>query len=336
VLGPRDFRYQHGLDDQRGRHDHAGEERPKGELPTRPRQREHQEPDSHQAEQERELPHQRQLPSAAAVGDSSERASRAHQPEKHAGECKLPVFRGIRGHADLEQTERRRIAQHHADERNKSRLRERAEPARASLRLDAPGEERRRPQEEERADRARCGGEEHSGGRRCQRDEKGDDERADDKNDLDQHRLERVRGRKQAVIGEALAEVSAQAYRNRRKARPRCSRQAEHQQRAGLEGDRRHQTDERRREGEAAGEQSRARPRAIDQAPERWRERREADDVARGRGAATDERLGRRLHQEQDRQAGNADREATDRRGGDHQPHFARLEQRGVAGKGNH
>jgi hypothetical protein len=58
LIGPCGLRYQHRLDDERGRHDDACKDRPEGERPGRPGQREHHETGAHERQHQSKLPSQ--------------------------------------------------------------------------------------------------------------------------------------------------------------------------------------------------------------------------------------------------------------------------------------
>ncbi len=95
--------------------------------------------------------------------------------------------------------------------------------------------------------------------------------------------------------------------------------------------DRGHQGDERCWKGNAARRKGAHRTPPVDQPSEKRRDDRESYDIAGRRRAAAGERPGRRMHQKQNRESGDANRQPPQHGCGNGLPHFARLQQRAVA-----
>ena len=134
----------------------------------------------------------------------------------------------------------------------------------------------------------------------------------------------------------AVADAAAHAHCDRREGRSRCDSEDQDQDQVGARFNRRHQAQKRCRERDAAGKQCEPWPVAIDQPTEHGRNGGKPDDIARGSGPALGEGIGRCLHELQDREPRDPDRQPADHGRGNSLLQVARLEQRGVAGKGDH
>src|SRR3990170_4224013 len=99
------------------------------------------------------------MPSAAAIGKSAQGASGARNAEQDAGERRIAEFVRVSHYANLQKTEGAGEAQHHAHQSAEPALRERAQQAVRSARLDAPRAQRGRAEEEQGAGEPASGGE---------------------------------------------------------------------------------------------------------------------------------------------------------------------------------
>src|SRR5258708_33902012 len=94
------------------------------------------------------------MPTAAAVSETAERASCAHQTKEHARQGRLPPFRSVGCDANLGKTESERVTQHDREERHEAALGERPEQSRVTARFALPVAQHRRAQKQNHADAA--------------------------------------------------------------------------------------------------------------------------------------------------------------------------------------
>ena len=289
--GARDLRYQHRLDDQRGRHRDAGEHATRAQTATAASAgRGRQGPAPISASVDDELARQRV--SASRDCHKPGRRVRCRRSSRRAAFRRARVPRSVAygDHADLEQAERAGEAKHDGDQSRKSALGERAEQAAGSARLDAPSSQRRRAQEEQRADAARRPRRTRPRRRLTRHATKSRDQhRPRDEDQLDQDRLSEYAVASSAFLGEPPPEIGAHADRDRRKRRPRGRR--EQQGRARMRCARLQPPSARSAEGNsnAAGDQNAPRAVCGRSSARGVAQRREADDIARGRGTAARE-----------------------------------------------
>src|SRR5436189_5390262 len=91
------------------------------------------------------------MPTAAAIGEATQRAANAHESEKNSGKRGAPHFRGIGRGTQLRQAERRRVADDDKDQNKKTALRQWPKQRRLGARGDAP-----RPRAAERRKRRKA------------------------------------------------------------------------------------------------------------------------------------------------------------------------------------
>src|SRR5258706_13902385 len=94
------------------------------------------------------------MPTAAAVSETAERASCAHQTKEHARQGRLPRLRSVGCDANLGKTESERVTQHDRDECHEAALGERPEKSRMTVRFDLPVAQHRWAQKQKHADEA--------------------------------------------------------------------------------------------------------------------------------------------------------------------------------------
>ena len=193
-----------------------------------------------------------------------------------------------------------------------------------------------RAKKEERADAAAARRSENRDIRRGDCNEQGHQHRTDDEDHLDEHRFERIRRREQRFVAQPSLEERAHADRDRRKGRSGSGCERKEQPCRQVTRYARHESTESGGEQYSAGGEDAARPVAVYEPAQDGRDGREPGDVGAGGRSTLRKGAARRLDENQNGQAGNADRQPADHRCGKDFAHFARLQQRGVASEGNH